>query len=72
MKLDNSSYQMANCEWTIDSPWHNMTGQLLKLQLLLMLYWHGILKDGKAIAGAVYTLLKKHGRNHNYKSSAIE
>ena len=47
-----------------------MVGQLLKLQLLLVLHWGGILKDGKA--GAAYVLLKKHGEKHNSKNSASE
>lgn len=69
-KLDNLPYQMVNHEWNIDSPWHNVVGQLLKLQLLLVLYWGGIRKDGKA--GAAYVLLKKHREKHNSKNSATE
>ena len=69
-KLDNLLYQMVNCEWNIDSPRHNVVGQLLKLQLLLVLYLGGILKDGKA--GAAYALLEKNGQKCNSKNSATE
>lgn len=63
---------MVNHEWNIDSPgWHNVVGQLLELQLLLVLYWGGILKDGKA--GAAYVLLlKKHREKHNSKKKNLE
>ena len=69
-KLDNLLYQMVNCEWNIDSPWPNVVGQLLKLQLLLVLYWGGLLKDGKA--GAAHALLEKNGEKPNSKNSATE
>lgn len=51
---------MANYEWNIDSPWHTMAAQLLKL--LLVWYWDATMKDWSALADAAYKLFKKYGR----------
>lgn len=60
---------MAKYEWNMDSSWHTMAVQLLKL--LLVWYWDAIMKDWSALAGAAHKL-RNMGGNHNYKDSAVD